>query len=41
MGHTTNDAATVFTQSGEARHEENWVHGASGWTLANTKDSMR
>jgi|HubBroStandDraft_6_1064221.scaffolds.fasta_scaffold192498_3 hypothetical protein len=41
MGHTTNDAATVFTQNGASRHEESWVHSATGWTLANTKDSMR
>lgn len=41
MGHTTNDSATVFTQSGASRHEESWVHSASGWTLANTKDAMR
>jgi hypothetical protein len=41
MGHTTVEAAIVYTQSGASRHEESWVHGASGWTLANTKDAMR
>ena len=41
MGHTTNNAAIVFTQSGASRHEESWVHGARGWTLANTKGAMR
>ncbi len=41
MGHTTNDAAIVFTKGSDARHEESWVHSARGWTLANTKDAMR
>ena len=42
MGHTTNDAATVFTKNDEgARHEESWVHGANGWSMASTKDAMR
>jgi hypothetical protein len=36
MGHTTNDAATVYTQGTDGnRHEESWVHSAQGWALAN------
>jgi hypothetical protein len=36
MGHTTNDAATVYTKSADGnQREESWVHGAQGWTLAN------
>lgn len=38
MGHTTSDAATVYTKNGSARHVENWVHNASGWSMADTKD---
>jgi hypothetical protein len=41
MGHTTNDAATVYTKTGDTHHEESWVHQANGWTLATTKDAMR
>jgi hypothetical protein len=40
MGHTTADSATVYTLGGGARHEENWVHGPNGWTLANSKNAM-
>ena len=40
MGHTTNDAATVYTKSADGtRHEENWVHGAQGWTLAGSNNN--
>jgi hypothetical protein len=36
MGHTTNDAATVYTKSPDGnQREENWVHNSQGWTLAN------
>ena len=36
MGHTTNDSATVYTQTRDGnRHEESWVHSANGWSLAN------
>jgi len=34
MGHTTDDSATVYTQSGSTRHTESWVHNANGWTMA-------
>jgi hypothetical protein len=42
MGHTTNDAATVFTKSDDGtRHEESWVHGTNGWTQAAPNGAMR
>ncbi len=42
MGHTTNDAATVYTKSADGnQRQESWVHSAQGWTLAGGNNAMR
>jgi hypothetical protein len=40
MGHTTDDAAVVYTQTSKdaPRIEEHWVHDTSGWKLQDSKD---
>ena len=40
MGHTTNESAVVYTQTGKTspRREETWVHATDGWKMKDAKD---